>query len=129
LPRPPKDVVVTKKQIGVRLRALRRSRGMTQTELADALGTHYTSVSHVERGLRGLTIQQLVKLAKALRVSADEILFEPKASKEKAQPGNGRLLRRLQRIEELPRADQRFVLKILDELVEKHRRHRTRGGP
>jgi transcriptional regulator with XRE-family HTH domain len=100
---------------------------MTQTELADALGTHYTSISHVERGLRGLTIQQLVKLARALRVSTDDILFGPRANKEKVQPMNGRLLRRLQRIGELPRAEQRFLLKMVEGRLEKYTREKRRA--
>src|SRR5512138_2205839 len=74
LPRPPKEEVVSKKQIGERLRALRQARELTQAELAEILGTKHTNVSGVERGVRGLTVQQIVKLARALDVSPDAIL-------------------------------------------------------
>jgi transcriptional regulator with XRE-family HTH domain len=66
MPTPPKDVVVSRKQIGERLRYLRVERGISQVALAEALGTYQTSVSAIERGARGVTVQQLVKLASAL---------------------------------------------------------------
>src|SRR5581483_6232460 len=74
LPTPPKHVVLSRKEIGARLRALRKARGLTQAQLAKALGTQQTAVSQVEIGNRGLTVQQVVKLAKALKVSTDAIL-------------------------------------------------------
>ena len=59
LPQPPKEVVISKKELGRRLRAARQARGMTQVELAEALGTYQTVVSAIERGARGLTVQQV----------------------------------------------------------------------
>jgi len=58
----------------------------------------------------------LVDLARALRVSTDEMLGA-KPLKEKASPRRARLLKKLQRVEELPAADQRAVLKFVDALV------------
>jgi hypothetical protein len=48
----------------------------------------------------------LVELAKALRVSTDE-LFGAKPVRETLSPKTARLLKRLRRVEELPPADQR----------------------
>jgi len=76
-------------------------------------------VSNYERGAARLHGALVAGFAKALRVSADEILGLKDVA---ASSTNGRLLRRLQRIEELPLADQRAVLKFLGALLDRHGR-------
>lgn len=60
-------------------------------------------------------------LARTLRVSADELLGLKPIS-EKQTPKAPRLLKRLQKIADLPAADQRTVLKLLDALHESSQR-------
>jgi transcriptional regulator with XRE-family HTH domain len=112
-------VVLSNKSIGERLRAIRRERGMTQAELAEVLDTHFTSISQIERGLRGITVQQLVKLANALQVTPNELLLNGKGSSPALSTRSSRILRRLQRLEELPQAEQKAVIKILDGLLDR----------
>jgi transcriptional regulator with XRE-family HTH domain len=116
LPKPPKDEVLSKKQIGERLRALRERRDLSQGQLAAMIGSHAQNVSQVERGVRGLTVQQVVKLARALKVPTDEILGEAKHATAQLHLRNGdrRFLRRIQRIRELPPAQRKALLKLLD---------------
>lgn len=118
MPRPPKNVVFSKAEAGRRVRSIRESQGTTQVELARALGIPQSNVSEMERGVRGLTVHQLYKLAKALKVSADEILRGSNGSHETKPPTSLKLLRRLQRIEKLPEARQRVVLKFIDALID-----------
>jgi hypothetical protein len=63
----------------------------------------------------------LVDLARVLRCSTDELLGMT-APTETLAPRTARLLKRLQRIEELPPADQRAVLKLVDALLDTRRR-------
>jgi transcriptional regulator with XRE-family HTH domain len=121
MPKPAKHVVLSKREIGARLRALRTEKGMTQDELARAIGTHFTGISAVERGVRGLTVQQIVKLATALKVSPDQLLQPKKtrAPKPKSRR-DGLLLRRMERIRELPPPQQRTVLDVLESLLKTH---------
>lgn len=58
----------------------------------------------------------LVDLAMTLKVTSDELLGI-KPLKEKASPKKARLLKRLEKVDELPPADQRAVLKFVDALV------------
>lgn len=123
LPRPSSETLTSRrKQIGRRIRALRQSQGMAQARLGEILGIDQSHVSNIERGVRSVTIQQLTKLSKSFRVSIDQILdartdeaFTPPRSLR-----SGRLLRRLQRIEDLPVSQQRAILKILDGLLDQH---------
>jgi len=114
LPRPPKHVVLSRQEIGERLRSLREPRRITQVELAKMLGTHQASVSQIERGIRGLTLQQAVKLARALRVSPDKLLGVGKVDGGAPTPRNEKLMRRIRRIELLSSEQQDAVVKILD---------------
>jgi len=118
LPLPPKEVVLSKKEIGQRVRAIRQERGISQVELAAALGTYQTTISAIERGVRGLTVQQVVKLAAALGVSPDRILTQAKASQDPLLKDR-RFLRRLQKIERLPKRDQQALLRTIDAFLTK----------
>ena len=60
--------------IGARIRQLRRSRDLSQEQLADILGIKRSAVSEIERGSRKVSSDEIVKLAKACNVSTDYIL-------------------------------------------------------
>ena len=61
-------------RLGRNVRLLRRELGISQEALADDAGIHRTYVSDVERGARNPTITVVEKLARALKVSAGELL-------------------------------------------------------
>jgi len=117
LPRPPKDTLFSKKEVGARIRALRLQRGLPQVELARLLGVHQTNISAMERGTRALTIHQILKLSRALKISTDEILTGTKAS------DNGhvdrRFLRRLEKIDKLSKRDKQSLLGTIDAFLSK----------
>lgn len=90
---------------------------MTQVEFAKMLGTHQASLSQIELGIRGVSLQQVVKLARGLHVSPDKLLGLGKSNGNgKQQPAlrNEKLMRRVRRIEQLSPAQQDAVVKILD---------------
>jgi len=119
LPTRSKIMVISYRDVGARVRALRQEKDLTQTALAKLLGTTQTAVSEIERGNRGLTVQQLVKLARALKTSPDAILGEENG--HPPRPKSAKILRRLHRIEQLPQAQQDAVLKIIDGVIKAHR--------
>lgn len=60
--------------LAANIRAYRRSKNISQEELADYCGLHRTYVGSVERGERNVTLSTLETLATALGVSAPELL-------------------------------------------------------
>ena len=103
--------------LGQRLARLRKERALTQVQLAEKLGTIQSHVSAYELGRLRPNSDMVVQLAKALRVSADQLL---------GLKGNGngyspslKIARRMEKIEKLPLSDQRAVFKVLDAMVEK----------
>ena len=120
MPRPPKDTVFSKREAGSRIRALRQAQGMTQIDLAAALGITQSNLSAIERGVRGLTVHQVVKLARSLRVTTDEILSPHGATKNGRHViEDRRFLRRLRKVGELPERDQQALLRTLDAFLAK----------
>ena len=102
--------------MGQRLRTLRRERGLSQVELSERIGMTQSNISAIERGARGVTIHQVVKIAKALHASTDEILLGVKPGKQKTN-GNikdRRFLRRLQQIDSLPKRKKQALLTTID---------------
>ena len=63
-----------RRRFGVHLRKLRQEKKLTQEELADKAGMHFTYIGQIERGKRNPSLVNLHKLAKALKVSAGQLL-------------------------------------------------------
>lgn len=61
--------------IGRRVRLARQERRMTLEQLAEAAETSIQFLSQVEKGEQSMTMVKFGKLAKALRVSSDYLLF------------------------------------------------------
>jgi transcriptional regulator with XRE-family HTH domain len=61
-------------QVAASLRALRRSRGMNQHQLADLAAVTPSAISQAERAERSLSLATLVRLAAALGITVDDLL-------------------------------------------------------
>ena len=60
--------------IGMNVAALRRDKGLSQEDLADAAGLRQAYLSGLEAGKRNPTVRTLVRLADALSVSIDDLI-------------------------------------------------------
>ncbi|MCF6096443.1 helix-turn-helix domain-containing protein [Thermovorax subterraneus] len=70
--------------IGNRIRRLRKQRNLTQEELGERAGLHYSYIGQVERGDKIPSLKTLSKIAKALNVSLDYILEDAEIYKAQA---------------------------------------------
>jgi len=61
-------------KFGKHLRSIRLEKKLTQEELADKAGMHFTYIGQIERGKRNPSLVNLERLAKALKVSAGQLL-------------------------------------------------------
>lgn len=64
-------------ELGKKLRALRRERGLTLSELQQETGISRSFLGLVEQGRSDISISRLVKLARAHRITLDELASEP----------------------------------------------------
>jgi transcriptional regulator with XRE-family HTH domain len=63
-----------KKLFGQRVRELRLAKGVSQEALADEAGVHRTFMGSVERGERNISLENIVKIAKALNCQPSKLL-------------------------------------------------------
>lgn len=70
-----------------KLRGLREDNDLTQTQIADILGTSQTMYARYERGANELPIRHLVTLCKFYNVSADYLLDTSPDSSRKQKRG------------------------------------------
>ncbi len=61
-------------RVAASLRALRRTRHLSQHDLGDLAGVSASAISQVERSERGLSLSTLVRLAAALGITIDDLL-------------------------------------------------------
>jgi transcriptional regulator with XRE-family HTH domain len=106
------------KELGKRIAIIRKQKGITQVQLAEAIGIDQRLISSYEVGRVTLSAEMLFRLAKALQVPADEILgiSESENNEITAQP-NLRFTRRFNELEKLPEQKKKAILKTLDDLI------------
>jgi len=119
-----------KETLGERLRRLRKARGFTQVELAQAIGVSQPTVAYYETedGLPGAT--HVLKLAEVLGASPEEILGLEKGRRktEPESPENIRLWRKLKQVERLSPTERRQVLQLIEALVERNQLRREKAS-
>lgn len=104
------------KGLGAHVTGLRKSCGMTQAQLARAIGVSQQAVFAYETGDRRISVFILMRLARVFGLTLDELA----GMKRTIRPPRGRLsarsLRDAHRLQALPKTQQRFLLRILDQL-------------
>ena len=68
----------TLKSFGEHLRKIRESKGISQENLGELADIDRTYISSVERGKRNVSIINICKLAKALKITPSALLDFPK---------------------------------------------------
>ncbi|WP_236347633.1 helix-turn-helix domain-containing protein [Paenibacillus plantiphilus] len=78
------------KLVGGKVRELRKERGLSQEELGERAGFHFSYVGGLERGERNVSLENLAKVAETLGVDIGELFGyvrdydKPLTEKEKA---------------------------------------------
>jgi len=103
---------ITTARIGKRLADVRKAKGLTQTQLANIIGIKQYLVSAYEIGRLALSADMLTRFCTALKCSSDSIIgLKPESNAEKP---NLRLVKRINRIEQLPPVKQKALLQNID---------------
>ncbi len=105
-------------QLGARVAELRKAQGITQIQMAEALGVSQQTVNSYEVARRRIPTSALPTLAKLLTLSIDELLGEPvKPTNGKRGPAS-RLQQQIERVGRLPRSKQKFVIDMIDTVIQ-----------
>jgi len=115
-------------EIGARVAALRARAGLTQGDVAERLGMSQRLLSYYEREASDIPASMLVPLADVLGVGVHELLGISESGSRKPGP-KGYLQERFEAVREMPRKDQQFVVKFLDQVLEDYARRKRRKAP
>lgn len=105
-----------KETLGQRLARFRKERGYTQVQLAKKIGISQVLVSDYERDRIRPHYEMIIRFALALKVSTDELLGL-KPTKTDGNKQSLKLLRRMSKIEDLPPAQQKTLIKTIDTFI------------
>jgi len=93
--------------------AFRVAKGMTQFQLADALGMTRDQVVYYERAAKNPSMDAVEKISAFFSVTVGELLND--TSKTRSKPGPPSQFTQLaERLDKLPRAQQRIVAQMLE---------------
>ena len=101
------------KELGARIRKLRKAHGMTQGELAESMNVTQALIASYETARRSIPLRKLVAMAEVLGISVEDVIGQN--SEHRRKPGPASILeRKINEIEKLPRSDQQFFIRMLD---------------
>jgi transcriptional regulator with XRE-family HTH domain len=103
--------------IAANLVRLRKTNDLTQHELAGLAGLHVNQVRRYEAGNAQPSLDGLKKIALALHVSLDDMVFD----QNERGPRGERLTMLFEAVAALPADEQRVVQAVLDGLIVKNR--------
>jgi transcriptional regulator with XRE-family HTH domain len=98
--------------MGERIAGSRKALGMTQAQLADDLGVAQQVVASYEVGRHRVPASFLPRLARALAITVADLVGEEGAPSRRGPAP--KLLQQVERIQRLPKAQQRFVMQMID---------------
>lgn len=104
---------------GERLQSIRKARGFTQVQLAEAAGTTQRAISYYETEAGFPPAPAVIVLAKALQITTDELLGvkPPKVERMEEDSEARRMWKRFQLVSELPERDQKAVIRLINSLA------------
>ncbi len=102
-----------------RIKELRKKKGFSQAELAEAMGVHFAQVSRYERGETKPNAEAMTKLAQVLETSTD-FLMNGTTNETAVSAGlDKEMISRFRQVQDLNADDKKTVLSFLDAFIAK----------
>lgn len=103
-------------RLGARVAELRKAQSITQVQMAEALNVSQQTINSYEVDRRRIPVSTLPQLARLLGVTVEELLVDEAAAARKRGPAP-KLQQQIERIQQLPRTQQKFVMQMLDTVL------------
>lgn len=102
--------------LGGRIASLRRQQDITQVQLAELIGITQQTINSYETGRRRVPVSLLPVLAQRLGVAVEVLLSDDTKAASRRGP-KPKLQQQMDRITQLPRARQQFVMQVIDSVL------------
>jgi transcriptional regulator with XRE-family HTH domain len=102
--------------LGARIAKQRKEQDITQVQLAELLGISQQTVNSYETGRRRIPVSLLPDIAKRLGVAVEALITDDRKAAAKRGPAP-KLQQQMDRITQLPRARQQFVMQVIESVL------------
>ncbi|MGG4105125.1 helix-turn-helix transcriptional regulator [Paenibacillus lautus] len=106
------------KNVGNKIRDIRKSKGLSQEQLAEMVGTKHTDIGKLERGERNVTLKTLDKISNTLEIEMYQLFqyeIESKFSRKEFLKNEISNI-----VAELSESDLEKIISILNIVYKKH---------
>lgn len=103
-----------------RLAQLRKDQNIAQVQLAKVLSISQQTMNAYKMGHRRVPVSALSVLANALAVSVEELIGTDTTTAAKKRGPAPKLQQQMDRIAKLPKTKQKFVIEMLDAMLQQH---------
>ena len=119
----PRTMAITDKAyyqaLGRRIAERRKVLGITQVQLAEALGVAQQTMAHYEGGTLRVAVALLPPLTRTLDMTLEEVVGEERRSTKSGKRGPApKIQQQLEQIEALPKAKQRAIAQVLESMLQ-----------
>ena len=111
--------IIARGTFAQRLLEIRKSKGLTQMEMAKLTGISTRMIAHYETKVKHPAPESLVLLAKALKITIDELLGSQPLKNEPLVK-NKKILRKMKEVDQLSSKDQKAVFNFVNALMARH---------
>lgn len=102
---------------GDNLKNLRVEKNISQAELAEMVGMHSTHISRYERDLTQPTLEVIKKIANALDVTTDVLIYGHNEVKAKNNIKDNELLNMFSKVQKLDKTDINCIKSMLNAFI------------
>ncbi len=104
--------------LGLRIAQARKAKNLTQQQMAEALGISQQTMAHYEVGRLRIAVALLPAVAELLGTSIDALVHGTETKAKTKRGPDSKLQQQVEKIRQLPRAKQQFVMDMLDTVIQ-----------
>ncbi len=106
--------------LGEKIKEFRKKKSLSQTELGNLIGVHYSHVGKYEGNQQVPSTETLKKLASVFEVSIDYLLNDDADNAVKVSFSDEELLRDFKAVENLPENDKKVIKELINAFLVKN---------
>jgi transcriptional regulator with XRE-family HTH domain len=103
------------------IKLLREQKGLLQKQVALELGIGYSNYNKLEKGDRGVSLDELIKISKFYGLSIDDIVFLDESKPIDVKIQDKAKNEQLELLEELEEDDKNIIYKLINTMLTKKR--------
>ena len=99
------------------IKSIREEKGFKQIQVANHIGVDKSAYSKIEKGMRALAVEELLKMARLFNMTTDQILnYDGKVPKEVVIEDKT-AVEQMRLIQQLDEEDKQTIFKLIDKML------------